>query len=120
MNATKKIADGTLVTMIDQIDPLNGHPVKTLADENGRPGVEFSGGVLTMVTTWDRIAPTAELVLPETVTAQIAKNTDALIGWQRKLWRVSVDGVWIGTYKTKAEATQAARTAVAVLAWHNS
>ena len=117
--ATKTIKDGTLVLMIDQANE-KANPVKTMHDEEGRPGVEFHGGVLTMLTSWDRIAPIDELKLEDTIVGvDCHKWTNAAYSYQRKLWVLNVRGAHVGTYDTKRDALAAARVASAVLAWHN-
>ena len=116
--ATKTLTDGTLVLMIDQATPT-ANPVKTMNDEDGRPGVEFHGGVLTMLTSWDRIAPIDEVVLEDTIVGvETRKWTEAAYPYQQKLWLLNVRGTHVSTYKTKRDALAAARIASAVLAYH--
>ena len=115
-----KLADGTLVLMIGQADTA-AHPVRAYDDEEGRPGVEYAGGVLTMMTEWNQLAPAAEVTLPDTVAnAEVRRNTEAAVAWQRKYWIARLGSVWVGEFRTKTEALAAVRVAAGVLAWQQA
>ena len=112
------LTDGTPVLMIDQANE-KANPVITMDDENGRPGVVMFGGVLTVLTDWDRIAPADAVKLEDTIIGvETRKWTNASYSYQRKLWILNIRGTHIGTYDTKREALAAARVASAVLAYH--
>jgi|LauGreSuBDMM15SN_2_FD.fasta_scaffold85683_1 ribosomal protein S4E len=112
------LTDGTLVLRIDQADE-KANPVKTMEDEDGRPGVVFHGGVLVMITTWDRIAPADKVKLEDVIVGvETRKWIEAVYPYQRKLWILNVRGTHVGTFDTKREALAASRVASAVLAYH--
>jgi hypothetical protein len=113
---TKTLTDGTLVLMIDQTNE-KANPVKTMEDE--RAGVVFHGGLLVMITAWDRIAPADEVKLEDVIVGvETRKWIEAVYPYQRKLWILNVRGTHVGTFDTKREALAASRVASAVLAYH--
>jgi hypothetical protein len=118
MTQDNTLTDGTLVLMIDQVNE-SPNPVVAQAHHDNGPGVVMFNGALTMLTSWDRIAPVDKVVLADIIEGvETRKWTNAVYPYQRKLWILNIRGTHIGTFKTKHEALAASRVASAVLSYH--